>query len=280
MNSDSGVAAPAGGSRSPAVAGSFYPADPVDLRTTVESLLGGAAGAGPAPKGLIAPHAGYMYSGPVAASAYATLGSARECIRRVILLGPAHRVYVHGLALPSAAFFDTPLGPVEIDRASVEHLARLPQVFILDTAHALEHSLEVQLPFLQLTLSEFTLVPLVVGDADPDSVAEVLEMLWGGEETLIVVSSDLSHYHDYETALRLDRTTSRAIEELRLEVIGPENACGCMPLGGLLTVARRRRLRVQLLDLRNSGDTAGSRGRVVGYGAFAIHEAPSATLTG
>ncbi|MGH8248488.1 MAG: AmmeMemoRadiSam system protein B [Gammaproteobacteria bacterium] len=276
MNSDVRAAARAGGSRRPAVAGTFYPSDPSDLRTTVEFLIAHAAGTGPAPKGLIVPHAGYLYSGPVAACAYATLTPRRVRIRRVVLLGPAHRVYVHGLALPAAATFETPLGLVEIDRAWVNRLAGLPQVSILDAAHALEHSLEVQLPFLQVALSGFKLVPLVVGDAASDSVAEVLETLWGDEETLIVVSSDLSHYHDYETAHRLDGATCRAIEELRQEAIGPEEACGCMPLGGLLTLARRRRLNVQLLDLRNSGDTAGPRDRVVGYGAFAVHETGSA----
>lgn len=261
--------------RAAAVAGSFYPAGAGALRAAVAALLAGAGRAGDAPKALIVPHAGYIYSGPVAAQAYAMLAGAADRIRRVVLLGPAHRVYLHGLALPSAQRFDTPLGPVPLDLDAIQRIAALPQVGVMDEAHAEEHSLEVQLPFLQQLLPDFSLVPLVVGDATPREVAEVLAQLWGGPETLIVISTDLSHYHDYATAQRLDAATSHAIEQLALEQIGPRQACGCMPLRGLLQLCRERGLAVRCLDLRNSGDTAGPRDRVVGYGAYAVAESAS-----
>jgi AmmeMemoRadiSam system protein B len=221
-------------------------------------------------KALVVPHAGYVYSGPVAASAYALLASLRDRIRRVVLLGPSHRVGFEGLAASSADAFETPLGRVEIDAEAVERALLLPQVRRLDAAHAQEHSLEVQLPFLQRVLSDFRLVPLVVGDATPAEVAEVIETLWGGAETLLVVSSDLSHYLPYEQAKALDRATTQAIENLDPEAIGEDQACGRLPVQGLLLAARRHGLHARTLDLRSSGDTAGSRDAVVGYGAYAF----------
>lgn len=263
--------------RQPAVADQFYPGDPAELGRMLDALLAeprpsasSRSGTTP-PKALIVPHAGYIYSGPIAATAYATLASVRDRIHRVVLLGPSHRLPFTGLAATSADVFATPLGPVRIDRATVERALTLPQVRLLDAAHAQEHSLEVQLPFLQRVLDDFGLVPLVVGDAAPESVAEVLELLWGGAETLILVSSDLTHYLDYRTARRIDAATSEAIEALRPESIGYDQACGRAPLNGLLTLARRRGLQAETLDLHNSGDTAGSRDQVVGYGAYAIH---------
>ena len=222
------------------------------------------------PKALIVPHAGYVYSGPVAASAYARLRSARGRIRRVVLLGPSHRVGFRGLALSGADWFETPLGRIAVDHEAEAALHGLPSVQVLPRAHAEEHSLEVHLPFLQQVLDEFTLVPIVVGESTPAEVAEVLERLWGGDETLIVISSDLSHYHDYETARARDAATSRSIEALRYEDIDAGDACGRGPVSGLLHYARDHGLRVQTLDLRNSGDTAGARDRVVGYGAWAV----------
>jgi AmmeMemoRadiSam system protein B len=257
-------------SRTPAVAGLFYPADAHELRATVRGLLAAVPPVPPVPKAIIAPHAGYIYSGPIAASVYARLMPARERIRRVVLLGPAHRVAFEGLAVSAAVAFTTPLGDIPVDMAAVERLLALPQVRVLDQAHRGEHSLEVQLPFLQEVLIDFTLVPLVVGDAAPEEVSEVIETLWGGDETLIVISSDLSHYHDYATARRLDAATSRAIEALRPQDIGFEDACGRIPVNGLLLSARGHGLRAETLDLRNSGDTAGTRDRVVGYGAYAF----------
>jgi MEMO1 family protein len=263
--------------RQPAVADRFYPGDPAELRRMLDALFAEphpSASSQPGttpPKALIVPHAGYIYSGPIAATAYATLAPVRKQIQRVVLLGPSHRLPFKGLAATSAEVFATPLGPVPIDRAAVERTLTLPQVHVLDAAHAQEHSLEVQLPFLQWVLDDFSLVPLVVGDATPESVAEVLELLWGGPETLILVSSDLTHYLDYRTARRVDEQTSEAIELLRPESIGYDQACGRAPLNGLLTLARRHGLRAETLDLRNSGDTAGSRDQVVGYGAYAIH---------
>jgi AmmeMemoRadiSam system protein B len=263
--------------RQPAVADQFYPGDPAELGRMLDALLAepppstsARPGTTP-PKALIVPHAGYIYSGPIAATAYATLAPVRDRIRRVVLLGPSHRVPFTGLAASSAEVFATPLGPVRIDRATVERALTLPQVHLLDAAHAQEHSLEVQLPFLQRVLDDFSLVPLVVGEAAPESVAEVLDLLWGGPETLILVSSDLTHFLDYRTAQRIDAATSEAIETLRPEAIGYDQACGRAPLNGLLTLARRRGLQAETLDLRNSGDTAGSRDQVVGYGAYAIH---------
>ncbi len=256
--------------RYPAVAGVFYPDDPVELEETVHALLTTAKAEGPVPKAIIAPHAGYVYSGPVAASAYRLLLPAKELIQRVVLLGPAHRVFLRGLAVPKAEFFLTPLGSIAIDKQAVEQIADLPFVQVSDAPHALEHSLEVHLPFLQKVLKDFKVVPIVVGDAAPEEVAKVLERLWGGEETLIVVSSDLSHYYDYPTARRLDLATSQAIEALDPKRLHPESACGRISVAGLLLVARKYGLRAKTVDLRNSGDTAGPKDQVVGYGAYAF----------
>jgi AmmeMemoRadiSam system protein B len=262
--------------RRPAVAGTFYPAEPAALRGAVDRLLAGVAalpGSAPvAPKALIVPHAGYVYSGATAASAYARLARAAAGIRRVILLGPAHRLPLAGLALPGARQFATPLGTIAVDADAVAIARGLPQVAEIPQAHAGEHSLEVQLPFLQRVLPEFTLLPLVVGDATGAMVAGVLDALWGGPETLIVVSSDLSHYHSYREARALDDATTARILAFAPD-LDHEQACGATPINGLLQAARRRGLRVELLDLRNSGDTAGDRHRVVGYAAFGFREA-------
>jgi hypothetical protein len=256
--------------RLPAVAGDFYPDDARRLQAAVRRYLPASSAAGPPPKAIIAPHAGYQYSGPVAGSAYALLAGAGGIITRVVLAGPSHRVAFRGVAVPSASHFSTPLGDVPIDLDAVARIRALPQVTVLDSAHAREHSLEVHLPFLQVALGRFTLVPLVVGEASGEDVGQVLDALWGGPETLIVVSSDLSHYHEYATARRMDAATSAAIEALRGDAIGDSDACGCVPVRGLLWVAGRRRLTARTLDLRNSGDTGGRRDQVVGYGAYAI----------
>jgi hypothetical protein len=257
--------------RKPAVAGLFYPDDAVRLRDAVSEFMARATrDDGPPPKALIAPHAGYVYSGPVAASAYARIAAAAETIARVVLLGPAHRMAFRGLALPEVEGFETPLGIVPIDRAAVARIAALDRVIELAPAHAGEHSLEVHLPFLQCLLGEFSLVPLVVGDASAADVADVLDALWGGPETLIVISSDLSHYHGYDAARAMDRATSDAIEALDESRIGYEDACGRIPVSGLMRVAKRRGLHARCVDLRNSGDTAGPKDRVVGYGAYVV----------
>ncbi|WIM06180.1 MAG: AmmeMemoRadiSam system protein B [Candidatus Nitricoxidivorans perseverans] len=257
--------------RPPAVAGAFYPGDARELAGNVAAMIEDAAVAPVTPKALIVPHAGYIYSGPVAASAYALLAPLRGRIRRVILLGPAHRVPVRGLAAPVATSFRTPLGLVPLDRAAIESALRLPQVGVGEVAHAWEHSLEVQLPFLQAALGDFNLVPFVVGAASNDEVAEVLNLLWGGPETLIVISSDLSHYHPYAEARQIDRSTVDDILHLRT-LADHEQACGATPVNGLIEIARKKGLRPHLLDLRNSGDTAGDRSRVVGYCAVAFEE--------
>jgi AmmeMemoRadiSam system protein B len=252
------------------VAGLFYPGDPEELAATVDRVLEPAADDEPPPKALIAPHAGYVYSGPVAGRAYTRLRRARDTVTRVVLVGPAHRAWIAGLAVSGADGFATPLGTVPIDAAGRAVSLELPWVVLDDTAHAAEHSLEVHLPFLQRVLARFAIVPLVVGDADPAAVAAVLEHLWGGPETCIVASTDLSHYHDHATAQALDAHTARCIVARAVERIGDADACGARPVRGLLEVARRRDLPVRLLDLRTSGDTAGSRDEVVGYGAFAV----------
>jgi len=258
--------------REAAVAGSFYPADPVDLQTQLDSLLAAVNDGKPPPKAMILPHAGYIYSGPVAASGYARLPGNADRINRVILLGPTHRKAIRGLALPDATAFSTPLGTIPLDTEALRQIRQLPQVSIDAAAHRSEHSLEVHLPFLQRTLKDFTLVPILVGDATAAEVCEVIEQLWGGEETLLIVSSDLSHYHDYATATQLDQATSRAIEALALEDIDHHDACGRNPVSGLLLYARQHGLHIKTIDLRNSGDTAGPRDQVVGYGAYILTE--------
>ncbi len=259
--------------RPPAVAGHFYPADAATLSRQVMAFLAetGEHVSAP-PKALIAPHAGYVYSGPVAAHAYAHISPLKDTIKRVILLGPCHRVAVQGLALSSADSFQTPLGLVPIDHSLDDQLKTIDGVETFDATHAQEHSLEVHIPFLQVILGEFQLLPMVVGNASPDLVAGVLETLWGGPETLIVISSDLSHYLSYDDAKAIDQRTCTAIEELDWNNIDDKQACGRMPVKGLLELAKRKGLMVRTLDLRNSGDTAGPRDQVVGYGAWGFWE--------
>jgi AmmeMemoRadiSam system protein B/AmmeMemoRadiSam system protein A len=266
--------------RPAAVAGLFYPADPRALAAEVDELIGSCDLFAPRlaiPKALIVPHAGYVYSGAVAAHAYDDLAAARGIVRRVVLLGPVHRVAVRGLALPAAEFFETPLGRIAIDAQAVQALSILPQIVTSAPAHAMEHSIEVQLPFLQKVLGEFSLVPLAVGAASVAEVAEVLERLWGGRETLIVISTDLSHYHAYEDARRIDGATLERIGALA-DDLDHEEACGATPLNGLLWVSRAKRLAVKLLAACNSGDTAGDKDRVVGYSSFALYPEGAASL--
>ena len=263
--------------RPAAVAGSFYPGAGGELAECVSTLL---AAARPeeslAPiKALIVPHAGYIYSGPIAASAYALLTSQRASISRVVLLGPCHRVATRGLVLPLAQAFATPLGTVTIDEGLAVQLADLPQVQRSDAPHQLEHSLEVQLPFLQTVLEDFSLLPLAVGEATAAEVAEVLDLVWGGPETLIVISSDLSHYHSYAEARSRDQSTVAQILALT-PLTSFEQACGALPVNALLISAKNHGLVPRLLDLRNSGDTAGDRERVVGYAALAFSAHPAA----
>ena len=259
--------------RPAAVAGTFYPGQPSVLLNDVTTLLAQARPGGdldgPPPKALIVPHAGYMYSGATAARAYARLAKGRSSIRRVVLLGPVHRVPVRGLALPGVDAFATPLGRIEIDQDAVAAIAHMPQVVVSSAAHAQEHSLEVQLPFLQAVLDDFKLVPLAVGDATPAQVAEVLEALWGGAETLIVISSVLSHFLPDGTAQALDRNTVQDMMQLNSSITHHQ-ACGGTPVNGLLQAARQHHLQPELLELCNSGDTAGDKNRVVGYAALAF----------
>lgn len=259
--------------RPPAVAGAFYPGARARLADEVDRLLERApAPEGRAPKALVVPHAGYVYSGPIAASAYARLLGTGSRPTRVVLLGPSHFVGFHGLALPEAEALATPLGIVPLDARDIEAARAHPRVLAAEAPHRREHSLEVQLPFLQRLLSDFTLVPLAVGRASIDEVADILDTLWGGPETLILLSTDLSHYLSYDAAREVDGETARRILALDPAGLADEQACGAVGLRGLLEVARRRGMRAEQLDLRNSGDTAGDRSRVVGYGAFAFHE--------
>lgn len=260
--------------REPAVAGQFYPDRADELESTIGLLFDEAREPDcEAPKALIVPHAGYIYSGSTAAAAYAGLRQFRDRYRRVLMLGPCHRVPVRGLALSGADVFRTPLGDIPLDRELVAAAqASSRHVSIVDAAHEFEHCLEVQLPFLQLSIGEFSLLPLLVGDVAPAVVGNVIDDLWGGSETLIVISSDLSHYLNYADACERDRATGEAIEKFELADIGHDDACGATPIGGLLLAAERRGMQVSRIDLTNSGDTAGDRDCVVGYGAWSFTE--------
>lgn len=257
--------------RKAAVAGLFYPKDPQQLEAAVQAYLQENACTGDRPKALIAPHAGFIYSGPIAGSAYSLLDAEPPLTERVVLIGPSHRVGFRGMAVPTSKAFETPLGSVAVDMQGVAAALECPEVHQRDDAHAQEHGLEVQLPFLLAQIpSPFSIIPIVVGNATGAEVAAVLNRLWGGAETLIVVSSDLSHYHDYQTARTMDAETSAAIEALDPDRITPDQACGQLAIQGLLHGARERGMQARLLDLRNSGDTAGKREEVVGYGAYVV----------
>ena len=258
--------------RPAAVAGLFYPEDPAELASTLAALLDTAQAPGRLPRAVVVPHGGYPYSGPVAARAYGSLGAEARSLRRVLLIGPSHRVWFRGLAVPEAQEFATPLGRVRLDGATLAKVRRLPAVVVSDAPHAPEHSLEVQLPFLQRVAPAAEIVPVVAGDATPAEVAELIDALWGSADTLIVVSSDLSHYHPYRAAQLLDTATAQSILNGSEDLTG-EQACGYVVLNGLAHAVRGRKLRAELLDLRNSGDTAGDRSRVVGYGAFGFYDA-------
>jgi AmmeMemoRadiSam system protein B len=255
--------------RPPAVAGTFYPGLPRELRLMIDHMLGEVAPyAGPCPKALIVPHAGYVYSGPIAASAFARVLPYRDTIKRVVLVGPAHRVFVEGLASPGATKLATPLGEITVDNDALRTLG----VPANAAAHAREHSLEVELPFLQRVVPDATIIPMCGSRAAPEAVGRILESLWGGPETLIVISSDLSHYHPYAQGRTIDQMTCKAIVARESSLVG-DQACGAIGINGLMWVARKKNLRVELVDLRSSGDTAGKRDEVVGYGAFALYEA-------
>lgn len=258
--------------REAAVAGTFYPAAPIQLKQMLEQYLNDAPIGMKVPKAIIAPHAGYIYSGSIAASVYARLQSAKELINRVVLIGPSHRIGFQGLAVSTAKQFATPLGTIEVDIDSIAKIANHSFVQHMDQAHKDEHSLEVHLPFLQTVLKNFTLIPIVAGNASAEQVCQIIEQFWYEPETLIVISSDLSHFHDYETAQELDRKTTELIEQLQYEKLDSRLACGCVPIKGLLALARKKNLQVKAIDIRNSGDTAGSsdKNKVVGYGAYVI----------
>lgn len=255
--------------KQPCVAGQFYPADPTTLQKMVNGYLAAVKPADLAPpKALIAPHAGYIYSGPIAASGYALLPTLNKTVTRVVLLGPAHRYPVLGIAATKVDQFATPLGNIDIDKQAVTTALTLPFVTTIEQAYTQEHALEVHLPFLQTVLTNFKLAPFVVGNAKPEDVAKLINTLWGGSETLFVISSDLSHYYDYDTANKLDQAASQAIVNLRPQDIHDNQACGRLPIKGMLLAAKQHNMKVIMLDQRNSGDTAGDKSRVVGYGAY------------
>ena len=256
--------------RQPAVSGTFYPADPSQLHQMLSKFLSASESMRSVPKAIIAPHAGYIYSGSIAASAYSRLKKAHDRITRVVLIGPSHHVAFSGLALSQCTAFMTPLGSVIVDQEALETIASFPFVNYIEQAHVYEHSLEVQLPFLQVMLDDFKIVPIVAGNASPQQLCQVIETLWGGDETLIIISSDLSHYHDYETACKIDKSTSELIEHMDYEKLESELACGKVPISGLLKFAKEKSLTIKTIALCNSGDTAGDKNRVVGYGAYVI----------
>jgi len=255
----------------PAVAGLFYPANSDELRSQITTFLAeGQPGRIEKPKALIAPHAGYIYSGATAGHAYAQLKSIADKISHVVILAPSHHLAFPGIGYSSAKSFQTPIGSLKVNHDAIALISSLPQVHQIDEAFEQEHSIEVHLPFLQLVLGDIQITPLLVSDAQGSEVAEVLEQLWGGDETLIVVSSDLSHYLDYQHAQQRDREATRAIEQLEPNALARDHACGRTPISGLLIAARNHHLTATTLDLRNSGDTAGSHSQVVGYGAYAF----------
>jgi AmmeMemoRadiSam system protein B/AmmeMemoRadiSam system protein A len=262
--------------RAAAVAGQFYPGEPRQLQHDVDAMLAQVRTDALCPKAIVAPHAGYIYSGSIAAEVYARVRKGAKTVSRVVLLGPSHRVGFEGIATTGAHFYTTPLGQVPLDTGATRDIEKLPGVHLREQAHAEEHSLEVHLPFLQRCLDNFCLIPLVVGNAAPDTVAQVIQALWGGPETLIVISSDLSHFLPYEDALARDSETRRLIEA-RATGISGDQACGCKPLNGLLEVLRERNLGIETVALNNSGDTAGSKDRVVGYGAWVVEEGNTLT---
>lgn len=260
-----------GSVKHPAVAGLFYPSDPDELRSQVTAFLAeGQTGRVKKPKALIAPHAGYIYSGATAGHAYAQLKSIADMVEHVVILAPSHYLAFPGIGYCSAEVFQTPIGDLKVNQDAIALISSLPQVNQTDEAFEKEHSIEVHLPFLQMALGNIQITPLLVSDAEGFEVAEVLEKLWGGDETLIVISSDLSHYLDYQNAQRLDREATQAIEQLEPNALASSHACGRTPISGLLLAARNHHLNAITLDLRNSGDTAGSRNQVVGYGAYAF----------
>ena len=270
--------------RPPAVASLFYPGEAAELKQNLREMLDEASEAEdpnedlPADqylKALIVPHAGYVYSGTTAARAYHLLRKNRDDFRRVIILGPAHRVWLEGIAFPGTDAFETPLGRIPLAKQQIRELLRFPEVQLRDDAHQDEHCLEVQLPFLQEILNEFELIPAVVGEISPDSLSGLLENLLEDPQNLLLLSTDLSHFHSYSEAQAIDQKTAEAIESFEDEKILPEQACGAHPLRGLLRHARIQGWRIQRLGLCNSGDTAGSKDRVVGYGAWALSESAS-----
>lgn len=255
--------------RFPAVAGMFYPDNPAQLSKLVGSLLDQALSAKPPPKAMIVPHAGYIYSGSVAATGYARLLNRSHEYDRVIVLGPAHRYAFSGLAIPTVDAFETPLGRVYLDKKGIEKIKYHENILMDNKPHAQEHSIEVQIPFLQIAInSPFKLIPIVVGEASPLTVQEILEILWNGKKTLIVVSSDLSHYLNYDSAKQLDNETSQAIINFQPKMISYNQACGRIPIQGLLLAAKKHNLQSEMISLRNSGDTAGPKNQVVGYGTY------------
>lgn len=258
--------------RQAAVAGTFYPAAPHKLESMIRNFLVNAKENLPAPKAIIAPHAGYVYSGSIAANAYACLANVCHKIKRVVLVGASHHVYFKAIAASRADYFSTPLGQVKVDQDAISKISAFTDIKILDEAHFAEHSLEVQLPFLQILLKNFSIIPLLAGVIAPQQIAKSIEALWGGLETLVIISSDLSHYFDYKTAQNLDQKTAQAIIDLNPQNIQDEQACGLLPIKGLLEVAIKKHLQAKVIDLRNSGDTSGLKDKVVGYGAFHFFE--------
>ena len=253
------------------VAGLFYPAEPKELREMIEVFISNAKVAQNLTRAIIAPHAGYVYSGPIAGSAYRALYSSKETIKNVVIMSPSHNISFDGVATHSADSFSTPLGDLHVNKEIKETISNLPFVKELDNAFIREHALEVHLPFIQHTLPQAKIVPLIVGHTYPEEIQMLLETLWPDPTNAFVISSDLSHFLSYVQAQKIDSLTAKQIEKLLYKEIHHEQCCGFFPLRGLLKFAKEHGLKITALDLRNSADTAGDKGRVVGYGSFIVH---------
>jgi len=263
-------------SRQASVAGSFYPKNPAQLKKTLTNLFNANEDLNidfqTPVKAIIAPHAGYIYSGPIAAKAYSLVSTCIKGKNKITIIGPSHFVPFNGIALSTAEFFETPLGKIKVDHHAYELINRIPEVIYLDEAHAREHSIEVHLPFIQYLKKDVRIIPLAVGQTSYQKVAKVLEKFCEEKDNLIIISSDLSHYHAYGYAQKYDLQTALKIENYKCSQLGPNEACGYLAIAGLLKMAKDRKYKIKRIDLCNSGDTSGSKDTVVGYGSWFFHK--------
>ena len=254
------------------VAGMFYPGEEASLRQMVDGFIQKALSFDLRPRAIIAPHAGYIYSGSIAGTAYKTIAAVRDQIENVIIMSPAHRFYLRGIALHMADAFATPLGNIPVNIGIVKKIKQFSSVQWEERSFIQEHGLETHLPFIQRAFKPgIKIVPMIVGECQESEVAEILESVWEDPRNFVIISSDLSHFHSYADAKKLDRNTVDLIQNLDSQSLDTEFACGHYPICGLLNLARNRKLKIKALDIRSSGDTAGSKESVVGYGSFAVY---------